>query len=153
MINIKLLLAIVVIYCVLFLLFGFICDKIAFFISHKINNVDKKSIPETYQYRISIILFMIINIFSLYYFIKKHKVSILEIYIFGFITWLLFFGMYYIVIIDDLWLILKIKTDHTHSNEKYRIYAYLIYTILMMFLNGAIYAIIAKLAYYYKLAE
>jgi hypothetical protein len=150
MINIKLLLAIVVIYSVLFLLFGFLINKIAIFISHKINNVDMNGL-ENYEldmgFKISIIFFMIINIFALYYFIKKHKVSILEIYIFGFITWLLFTIIYSIIYIVEL------KYKFNSIDKKITKYSYLIFATLMMFLNGAIYAIIAKLAYYYKLAE
>jgi hypothetical protein len=150
MINIKLLLAIVVIYCVLFLLFGFLSDVSAIFISNNINNVNRDILENPAEFpiafKIGIIIFIIINIFVLYYFINKHIVSIPEFYIFGFIIYLLFFGLLYIDLIDD-----RIKSQNI--NNKHKGDAYLISTTLMMFLNGAIYATIAKLAYYYKLVE
>jgi hypothetical protein len=157
MINIKLLLAIFVIYCVLFLLFSYLILLFAGFISKIITGYDKWSLGEilvhSNSYIENLIFFMIINIFVLYYSIKKYKISVHDFYFFGFITILFLYGLQYIRDVRILTNIYNETINNIAIKHKYIINAHLIFATLMMFINGAIHAIIAKLAYYYKLAE
>ena len=154
MINIRLLLAIVVIYSVLFLLFSFIIDLFSYYISYgihyRIYEFDEynyhKAVSNIKSYIVNHIFFIIFNCFILYRLINRHKISVLELYIYGFIIFLIFS-------FKDIKKTIEYKSSGKYKSTSYLDDNGLIYTTLMMFLNGAIYAIIAKLAYYYKLAE
>jgi hypothetical protein len=158
MINIRLLLTIVVIYCVLFLLFGFIIDLFSYYISYGMHNIyyvyDElydKAVSNIRSDIVNHIFFIIFNCFILYRLINRHKISVLELYIYGFIIFLIFS-------FTNIRKTIEHKLKPNQDKDKYESIPYyddyiLIFNISMMFLNGAIYATIAKLAYYYKLAE